>query len=547
MSQASCINDFIKFLGEITGRLSFEIVEKRFSKALDENPVFANIEREGAFGKNIIIILGGRGCGKTLMIRYIKYRFTKEGWEFKYIDGPAFKDIKSPDELQQIISEQESMLTKDPSYRIILAIDDVAEVNEIAREKLQKDATELVRKYSGRVKLVLASQSERIGTLELLKIVLGQAPSAEMFFGENPEKSIIDNFKSSYVNRRPVILFRGAALVNLDAYWSRLRSLNMIEGLAEAITKLTEFYAKNSDAYCSETIEKVNSYKHGLALLALSSIPKIINDPTKIIIEYRGAESAGARFGGPASALNGLGIAELLRAFFAEPNIERLADEAERIYSKLKEFQVSSVSVDDVKEVLRKACEALHITFLTGIPASSISPSSFSEILKQAGSGRRKYGPRVDIIEVKGDELRGEVKYIVLFSLKTDKKNYVTSGSINKLRKLVQAKIPSEAELRYLIVLIPAKMHIRALYSALGFAEIKRIGRDVLVVLIDSLSSIENAFIYLVKTEVLNTGEKISQELREVMHMIVISTLTLSLRDVAGVPQLTYLMLPYIS
>jgi polynucleotide 5'-kinase involved in rRNA processing len=79
MSQAPCVEEFVSFLQEVSGRLSFEDVEKRFAKALEENPVFAEIEKSGALGKNIIIILGGRGCGKTLMIRYIKHKLGRQG------------------------------------------------------------------------------------------------------------------------------------------------------------------------------------------------------------------------------------------------------------------------------------------------------------------------------------------------------------------------------------------------------------------------------------------------------------------------------------
>jgi hypothetical protein len=543
MSKMSCINVIVKFLEKLSGRLTFGEIEKCLNKALDENPIFAEIERSGAFGKNIIIILGGRGCGKTFLIRYMKYKFEGEGWKFEYMNGTQLIELfKTQGEkaLQQIIDEQNSELSKDPNCKIVLAIDDIAEALEISREFLRKEI-EIVRKYEGKIKLVLASQSERIVgerimTVELLEDVLIRAPSIEMFFGEEPSKNIMENFINSYINKRPAILFRGAALINLDAYWSGLRALDKVEKLAETIVKLTEFYVKNAGTQCDEALEIINRCKYGLALLALSSIPKIISIPgAKIVIEYRGSEPA----------LNGLGIAELICKFFANAEVRSLASEAEVIYNELKELQVS-IDIDAVKEILLKTCNVTkYMSSLKNVPISSLVPLEFA---KPERSSRRKYGPRADLIEVrmKVSEEREERKYIILHTLKMDEKGYITSGSVKKLRELVQYKVPSEAELRYLAVLIPAKKHIKALYVALGYAEIKRKGRDVLPLFADTLSDRDKALVHLIKTGELRTGKRISQELQQVLHLIAIGTLIFSLRDDAGVPYLAYLMLPHL-
>jgi hypothetical protein len=546
MSQAPCVEEFVSFLQEVSGRLSFEDVEKRFAKALEENPVFAEIEKSGALGKNIIIILGGRGCGKTLMIRYIKHKLGRQG-SFKYINGAVLAEqVKTQGEkvFQQLIEEQEKMLSQSKDSTLTVAIDDVAEAVEIARNFLMKEV-ELARKYEGRFKLVLAAQSERVVaervmTVELLKVVLPQAPFAEMFFGEEPRRSLLESFRNSYISRRPVTLYRAAALINLDAYWSSLRALDRVKDLAEAIVKLAEFYAKNAGSYCREAIDMVAKYKLGLAMLALSSLPKVVRDPeAKAVIEYSR--------GGDEPALNGLGITQLLLEYFKNPEKARLAGEVEKVYNSLGKLR-GGVSVDEVEEVLLKACNTInYMTPYRDVPVSSIVPLQPQAGAGKPGTGRRKYGPRVDLIEVRASSGGGreERRYIVLHCLRTDKRGYVTSKSLKKLEELVRYGVPSEAELRYLVVLIPSKKHAKDLLKALGLPHIGRRGRDVLPLFIDSLTDVEKDFVYLVKTGTLGNGTTIPPEVREVLNRIVIGTLTLSLRDDAGIPQLAYLMLPY--
>jgi len=538
----SCIEVFRKFIEEALGRLSFEEVERRFKAGLAENPVFAEIEKSNALGKNIIIILGGRGCGKTLLLRYIKHKLESGNWEFKYINGTEFSKLEKQQAgktFQSIIAEEESRLSKEAGVKLAVAIDDVAEAVEIATDFLRKQV-ELAKKYEGRFKLVLATQSERVGTLALLRKTLPEAPFAEMFFGEDPKGTIIDSFKTSYVVKRTVTLFRGAALINLDAYWSSMRDLDRVEDLAEAIVKIAEFYAKNTPTYCADAIKQVSDVKYGLALIALSTMPKIISDPeVTIIIEYRRAEDG---------SLNGLGIAELLAKLFTDSEIRSIASEAEKTYSVLKDVK-TSITTDEVEKALLKIASASgYMTPLESLQIKSIVPiqpqpsTTAPKTAQQAGKTARKYGPRANVIEVKLGSMGREVtRLIVLASLKTDRRGYVMSSSMEKIKELADLKIPSKAEERYLAVIVPTRQDITALYKALGPEYVKRKGIDVLPLLIDELSDLEKAFI----RQTIN--ETLPSKFQGVALKILAGTLLLNLRDERGVPHLAYIMLPYVA
>jgi hypothetical protein len=540
---SSCIEAFRRFVEEALGRLSFEELARRFKEGLAENPVFSEIEKSGALGKNVIIILGGRGCGKTLLLRYIKYRLESDGWVFKYINGTEFvKPAKEQAEkmLQNIIAEEESKLSGETATRLAVAIDDVAEAVEIAADFLKKQV-ELAKKYEGRFKLILATQSERPGTLILLRKTLPEAPFAEMFFGEDPKESIVGSFKTSYIAKRTVALFRGAALINLDAYWSSMRDLDRVEDLAEAIVKIAEFYARNAPTYCSDAVKLVSEVKHGLALIALSTTPKIIDDQdVTVIIEY-GREKDGA--------LNGLGIAELLTKLFAESEIRDIALEAEKTYSVLKAVEVKSIDTDNVEEALLEMAPGTgYMTALENIPVKSIVPiqlqpsTATTKPAQQAGKPSRRYGPRVNAIEVKLERSGREItRYIILVSLKTDRRGYIATSSIEKIRKLVELKVPSKAEERYLVVIVPTWQDIAALHKALGPEHMKKKGVDVLPIFTDELSGLEKAFI-------LHTiNRTLPAKFQSIAPKILAGTLLLSLRGERGTPHLAYLMLPYVA
>jgi KaiC/GvpD/RAD55 family RecA-like ATPase len=547
MTSSSCIESFKSFVREATGRLSFDRLETIFKEALDENPVFAEISRSGALGKNIIIILGGRGCGKTLLLRYLKYRLNKEGWEFVYVNATDIVRLSQKEaekEFQDLINKHLSSLDSDLDKKIAIAIDDIGERTDLIKDALKK-AVEDVRRYEGRLKLILASQTERPETMSLLESILPEASVAHMFFGESPAQAIRDSFTKSYIKGIPVSPFRGAALINLDAYWSRLRSLNKVEDLAEIIKKIAEFYVKNTSPECvREVLESIGKIKNGLAFIALSSLPKVRSPPGDIIFEYKGGQD---------QALNGLGIAELIYRFFAEHNeLGPIVERAERFYSELKGVAKEDINVDDVEEVLLKASGGSKLDYLKplkGVQVITLLPLEKVQQLqqqqtKETGKGRKR-GPQANIIEVRiksgGQEI---LRYIILASLRIDKRGYTASESVKRIRRLVSMEAPAEAEKRFLVVLIPDREHLKDLYKAVGYENIPRIGRDILPIYLSGLSVIEKAFIRLAKS---GSSENISQKLLEQIYRAVIGTLLLSLRDDHDMPRLAYLMLPPVS
>jgi hypothetical protein len=540
------VYDLGRFISNTTGRLTFEEVEKHFKEVLDENPVFAEIDRSGALGKNIIIIVGGRGCGKTMLLRYIKYRLKGEGWKFVYDSGTDIirRAGESEKEVSQVLrdvfSKQESELDSDPEARIALAIDDVAEAVELASEELKRGVG-LVDRYGGRFKLILATQSERPRTRVLLEVVLPQAPFAEKIFGENPKETLVRSFVNSYIRGNVVTPFRGAALINLDAYWSRMRSLDRVEDLSETIVKIAEFYARNRHPYCGEAVRMIEEVKHGLALLALRSVPKVVAGGghwESFLIEYWQDEDG---------ALNGLGIAWIIMTFLLERETQDLAREAEATYKHLVNVveRGRHVNPDDVEEVLLQAASTLGYRSLREAPLSTIMRVDRPQQAQQGGRRARARGPQVNIIEV---TVRQNRRYLVLTSLKTDRRGYVTTHSIKKLEALIAMGVPSAGDQRYLVVLIPTADDIKILYEALSQADptrgTRRLGIDVIPVLLDQLSDREATFIRFVKAlDLLLPG------FRKIAPRLVMSTLLLSLRDRRddlGKPHLAYLTLPEV-
>lgn len=551
-NKEACVNKLKDFLIQITGRLSFNDVENAFKKDLDKNPIFRELKNSGALGKNIIVLLGGRGCGKTLAIRYIKHYVTINEWDFRYISGPSLKGENSS-LLTTIIDDVKKKVEEDPHYKVTIAIDDVVEADEISREYLRDDLIPLVHAYAGRVKLVLAAQTERttaegVATIQLLKVVLGQAPHSEMFFGEHPVEMIEKSFKNSYIERAPVILFRGAAMVNLDAFWSSLRSVENVEKLADVIVEIFDFYISNIDSNCSKLAEEIKKYKHGIALLALSSLPKIAHPEEKIVIEYKGPVHQ--ELDEPISALNGLGIAELFLKFLSEDKIKDLVADLDKIYNYIKNKVVENLSTDHIKKVLLRAADILPYADVIWEGPIAVLGLSLPE--EKTGKGRRKYGPKIDVIHIKRikpSTMAEEHSFIIIHNLRTEKKRgYISTSSMNKLKKLVDLGIPSEAELRYLAVLIPSNKHIRSVYRCVP---ITRIGRDVLVLVGETLSKTDKSLISLLYTDVINTMEGttssgLSKDVVKTLYKIFIGTVLFNLRDHTGVPQLVYHLLPTI-
>jgi hypothetical protein len=550
MSMSSCVDDLGRFISEAAGRLTFEQVESFFKEALDENPVFAEIDRSGALGKNIIIIVGGRGCGKTMLLRYIKYKLEGEGWKFVYDTATNIirragkpENEKVPQVLEDMFNKQDSELNSDPKVRIALAIDDVAEAVELASLKLEK-GLDLADRYGRRFKLILATQSERAGTRPLLEDVLPQSRLAEKFFGENPKETLMRSFVNSYIRGNVITPFRGAALINLDAYWSKMRSLDKVEDLSKTIVKIAEFYAKNHarnrHPYCSEAVRMIEEVKHGLALLALGSVPKVVAGGghwKSFLIEYWQDEDG---------ALNGQGIAWIIKTFLLERETQDLAREAEITYNsdlvKVEE-RGEYPNPDDVEEVLLQAASTLGYRSLRKAPLSAImrvGQPQQQPHQQQGGREARARGPQVNVIEVMVGQNR---RYLVLTSLKTDRRGYITTHSIKKLEALIAMGVPSAGDQRYLVVLIPKADNIKALYKALRLdptGGTRRLGIDVIPVLLDRLSDMEATFIRFVKTQSLRPGFK------KIALRLIMSTLLLRLRDDSDKPYLAYLMLPEV-
>ncbi|WP_131160168.1 ATP-binding protein [Aeropyrum pernix] len=533
MEREECVNQLLKFLDSIRGRLSFRMVERLFSRGLDENPIFEAISKSGALAKNVIIILGGRGCGKTLVMRYIKHYFEPEGWDYKYFSGDQFKEADAQ-ELMKIISETRNLLENSEDYKVIVGIDDVVEASEATRDTIKNQLVPLAVDYAGRIKLVISVQSERVvGTttvLHILEDTLGRSPKAEMLFGEYPGEVLGKQFRESYVRKDPIKLFRGAAMINLDAYWSRFRSLDMAEELADVIIRLAEFYKYNSGVgECREVFEELLKYKRGLALIALASMPKTLYPYEKIVIEYISPEPDT-----PSPALNGLGISDLIYKFISG-ELRGLSEAAERLYSRLSQQRVTA-DVDDIKEaIMESASELAYASVVRGA-----LPEALGIEVPEAEQRRKRkpLRPRLDFIYI--DRVVGGQPSrvnIIIHVLKPDAKGYVVSSSLYKLARLVELNIPSEAEGNYLAVIVPSRAHMRAVYR---YVEIKRIGRDILVVLADSLGELDNSVVKTLADK--NASE---EELRLLRHIFLGTTL-FNLRDNRNVPQLIYYLAPTV-
>ena len=200
MSQA-CEDVVKSFLERVLGRLSFDMIEKLFSRALDENPVFEAIRREGAFSKNILIVLGGRGCGKTLFIRYAKHYLTTSDWDFKYVSA---QDLgQGQDAERKLASMFEDVLRRiegEDRYKVAIALDDIVEAPTAVLDYVKDVIVPNIYKHAGRLVLIIAAQSERaegqrVAAVYLLREKLGMAPYAEAFFGENPRDTLYNRFR----------------------------------------------------------------------------------------------------------------------------------------------------------------------------------------------------------------------------------------------------------------------------------------------------------------------------------------------------------------
>jgi len=569
-SEACTLDKVVKFLEDATKRQSFQQIEEMFKKKLDENPIFQTLVREGALGKNIIVILGGRGCGKTLVIRYIKHRLSGS-WEFEYVNFGEQTAEKSGKEAQNSVKKEgaladflkstvekiEAELKNSPTARIALALDDLAEAEEEALKYIRDKLVPMVNKYAGRFMLILALQSERITaeratTLQILKVCLAEAPGAEMFFGESPEETIESAFRNSYTRGRFVQLFRGASIVNLDAYWSRLRRLERVDELAEVIVSIADFYITNaSGGECSSLLEEVRKYKRGLAVLALSSLPKA-SLSERIIAEVHEGGSYLSYPNYSVASLNGLGIAELLLGFLRDRNIRMLAEKFSKFYEELRSQSMPQPDPEVVKDAILKAVEevlqrhgvyrqdrGIEVYRDQSIRALGLELQYSKEAQGAVSEGRRrKRGPQIDFIHIRSDRT-----FLVMHALRADRRGYISSSTLNKLRELVELKVPSDVEARYLVVIVP---NARSASAVSRVVPVPRIGVDVLVLTVDALSGIDSALIHKIAGEGNKLAEEYGAEFAAVLYRIVAGTLLLNLRTPQGEPTLAYYLLPQI-
>ncbi len=539
MNQA-CIDTVKSFLERVLGRLSFAEVEKLFSQVLDENPVFKAVEKEGVFGKNILIVLGGRGCGKTLLIRYAKHYLTRRGWDFKYVH---VSDLGQDAErkLAGMFGDILRRIEGDSAYKAVIALDDIVEAPATVLDYIKDTIVSSIFKHAGRLMLIVAAQSElirdqRVAAMYLLREKLGAAPSAEAFFGVNPRDTLYESFKRSYLEGRLVTLFRGAALINLDGFWSSFRSLSKADELADVIEGIARFYIKNSGGNCDAFLNEIIRLKRGLALLALSSLPRVASRDERIIIEY-GSPVRGLKPSEPATepvtALNGQGIADLLYRLLADSRLRNLASKAEGVYGCLRSSG-GDVGADEIKQVIMDAANLLPNAEAKTVPISTL-------VKRPAESQARERGRRLDVDMIKiEDNVSKEFRILVLHSLKIDKRGYVTSSSMDKLRKLMDMGIPSEAELRYMVIIAPTSRYEK---SVLRVVELRRLGRDVILLSADTLNATDRSLILLLRGA--SNCQHLDSEMLNVLKRVVLGTLTLKLRE-KGIPHLAFHMLPLV-
>ncbi|PUA33345.1 MAG: hypothetical protein B7O98_02655 [Zestosphaera tikiterensis] len=564
------LDKVVKFLEDATKRQSFQQIKEMFKKKLDENPIFQALVREGALGKNIIVILGGRGCGKTLVIRYIEH-YLSGSWKLEYVNfgeqtaekggregqNSMKKEGAPADFLRSTVEKIETALKNSPTARIALALDDLAEAEEEALKYIRDKLVPMVNKYAGRFMLILALQSERITaeratTLQILKVCLAEAPGAEMFFGEFPEESIESAFRNSYTRGKFVQLFRGASIVNLDAYWSRLRRLERINELAEVIASIADFYITNaSGGECSSLLEEVRKYKHGLAVLTLSSLPKA-SLSERIIAEVHEGGSYLSYPNYSVASLNGLGIAELLLGFLRDRNIRVLAEKLSKFYEELRSQSMSQPDPEIVKDAILKAVEqvlqkhgvyrqdrGIEVYRDQSIRALGLELPYSKEAQGAVSEGRRrKRGPQIDFIHIRSDRI-----FLVVHALRADRRGYISSSTLNKLRELIELKVPSAAEARYLVVIVP---NARSANAVSRVVPVPRIGVDVLVLTVDALSGIDSALVHKIAGEGDKLAKEYGDEFTTVLYMIVAGTVLLNLRTPQGEPTLAYYLFPQI-
>lgn len=539
----SCTEKLVSFISHSLQRLSFNMLEKMFTKGFEDNPVFREFFKEQAHAKNLVILVGARGSGKTATLVYLKKLLLKENWEFSYYNGRELENDERVKKLEAELLPKIEESTKE-GRKIVLAFDDVIEAVPIFTEFIKTGILKVLLEHEGIIKLVLALQSESVkggvNIADWLNTAVASATGSEMLLGENPQTALRSAILRSYTERSFVKTFRGTSLVNLDAFWARYRDISKVPDLSNAILSILNFYVKNAglENECASLCSELKNMSKGLAMLALARLPSLSRHPSKVIVEL-------AEWG-----LNAMSILKILQKVIVDQVSKNVAKNLSELYDNLAETEVSNLAPNDVITAIVKASRTVqeleYNKSLSNIINEATPDMLGLEAQRESKRGRR--GPVFTLIHVsRTDPATGKpVDYFVVFTYLTqDKRGYIRTASLNRLKEMVSLGIPKASEGRYLVVIIPSRKYDRHVYKVVPMQEI---GRSVFVLSADGLSTKTATFINKYVSDELLRKAKDSgvpeDTSRDVLGRIAFSTLSLALRDLKAHPVLAELLLP---
>ncbi|MEM0236383.1 ATP-binding protein [Thermofilum sp.] len=542
---SQCVEKLVRFIDRLAQRVSLSDLEEIFKVGFEENPVFGKIFELGAHAKNLIILVGARGSGKTVTYVYLKHLLEREGWKFVYYRG---EDLKVEDRVKNLYKElSEVEESVKGGKRVALAFDDVIEATPLFTDFVKANLIRLLlaEGMEGRVKLMFALQSEAekggLSIIEWLNTAVSRAEGAEMLFGEDPDEMLKSAVESSYAERVFVKTFRGASVVNLDAFWARYRDLNAVPDLGEAIMSIFNFYARNAgvESECADLHKELKAVRKGLALLALATLP-LLSSRTKVVVEY-------AEWG-----LNAMSILRILRKVMVDRHSYTVAKALSDLYDSLSKTEVPKLEPkEDVISAILKACTTVQkLVYNVRNVVEKATPDMLGlGVQHQPARGRR--GPEFALVHVsRKDPVTGktEDRYVAFTYLRKDSQGYVRTETLNRLRKLVNQGVPEAAEGRYLVVLVPSKSDSDRVYKAVRMNEI---GRSVFILSIESIKGIMAVFTSgYASNKLLDNVAHYgipAETLEEILGRVAFSTLVFTLRDLQGRAVLAELLLPELS
>lgn len=537
-----CVDELLKFLGRVTPRPTLSALTEAFRDGFEENPVFKKLFESGAHAKNLIILVGSSGTGKTTTLAYLKHLLERDGWRFVYYSGRELGDdrVKS---LDKELSEVEESVRR--GGRVVLAFDDVVEATPLFAEFVRANLSRilLAEGVEGSTKLVLAVRSESprgdVGAVEWLDAAVGLAVGVNALLGEDPGSVLRSAVEGSYAERAFVKTFRGASVVNLDAFWARYRDLNAVPDLGEAMISILDFYTRNAglEGECADLHSELEAVSKGLALLALARLPSL-SSRSNAIVEH-------GEWG-----LNPATILKILLRASVDRQVYAVAKALSDLYDGLSKTEVRSLEPRDVVRAVVRACGTVREL---GYSRSlrSVLERATPDVLglyDRGGPARGRRGPEFALVHVSraGEGTReAEDRYVVLTYISTDSRGYVRTGDLSRVKKLASLGVPRASEGRYLAVVIPSKHHYTHVYRAVRMDEV---GRSVFVFPAESLRGVAAAFVSrYAGGELLKTAEELgipAETSEDVLGRAVFSTLALSLRDSWGRPVLAELLLP---